>query len=742
MSRTRHPFSRLFAITLASGAAIGLSNLAVAQTADAKAPDPAAKSATEKPASKSAEGIPVRKITLYRSGVGYFERQGTVADATELQLRFNTDQINDILKSMVLLDLDGGKIESVSYGSKEPLAKRLASFGVNIADNPSVYELMGRLRGAEVKIAYATTEITGTILGVESRKMPGGKDQPALDVQHVNILTPTGIKSIPLPDIQSFDILDKELAGELSKALAALAEYRADRSKTVDIRFSGAGNRRVVVGYVHEMPVWKTSYRLVLPDPIGDPAKKGEKPSTMTMQGWAIVENTTDQDWNDVRLSLVSGRPVSFQMDLYEPLFTSRPFVPVPTIPGVMPRAYAGGVDLKDKDASGSTDYAYAGYKFRNAPGAPPPAAAPAMRAAPQIDLKATMEAGSGGGQSPFTGDDMVNYGAKSQATAGEVGEVFQYQLDAPVSIERQRSAMLPILTGTVQGRRVSIFAPADSTDHPMRGVEIVNDSGLQLLPGPISVFDGAAYAGDAQIGHVSKGDKRLLAYSVDLDVNVLTKTDSQSNIVKLRIVNGAFEQTNINRYTTSYTFDNKDAKRARTIITEQPKIDAGGSGWKLVSAQKPVEETQSVYRFETEVPAGTKADLATSFELTESSTYGITNIDLPTLLTHRQNGKASDAVVNAFKEVARRQAEINDFQRTAADLVRQMDDITKEQARIRDNMNRLERTDPLYNRYVKKLTDQETLLEELRDKREKAQQKVNQLTNDLNAYIASLNVE
>lgn len=731
------PFAVLSRVLLA-GSAISISTLCSPVALAQPATPPAAASSHD--ADDLALRVPIRTITLYRSGVGYFERQGRVEDVAKLQLRFKTDQINDILKSLVLLDLDGGKIESVSYGSKEPLSKRLASFGIDIADSPSAGEILQRLRGTPVKVSTIGGEVSGTILNVETKPTvyQGNADRPTSvhNLPWINLVTKGGVRSINLAESTGFEILDPSLADELNKALAALAEHRADRSKTVDIRFTGAGARRVVVGYVHEMPVWKTSYRLILPDPAGDAQAKPDKAGLMTLQGWAIVENTTDQDWNGVKLALVSGRPVSFQMDLYEPLFTFRPTLPVPTIPGVLPRAYAGGTEYGEP--AGALERKAKLMMGRAAmesmaPGSPAPSAKPRAGAGGFVD-----DAAAGSMQAAISADDLANYAAQSQATGVDVGEVFQYQLDAPVTIERQRSAMLPILTGTVKGRRVSIYSPTDGREHPMRGVEIVNDSGLQLLPGPISVFDSATYAGDAQIGQVAKGDKRLLAYALDLDVNVLTKNEEENNTIKIRIINGAFEQTIKSATKTTYTFDNKDAKRARTIVIEQPKL----MGWELVSKTKPVEETQSALRFETEIAAAKKAELVIAHERTESSTVGLTSIELPTLLAYQKQGKVSDAVIQAIRDLGRRQGEINAASNEAADFGRQIEEITKEQARLRDNMSRLERTDPLYARYVKKLSDQESQFEELRDKREKAVAKARTLAEDLQNHLRTLSID
>jgi hypothetical protein len=363
---------------------------------------------------KAEDGLPIRKITLYRSGVGYFERTGEVSNNAEVQLRFNTDQINDILKSMILLDLNGGKIESVQYGSKEPLAKRLASFGINIADNPAASEILQRLRGTPVKLTMPDGEFSGTIMNVETRPtVYPGSDKSGTVVHNlpwINLVTPSGVRSYNLANCLGFQILDAALAEELGKALGALAEYRADRTKTVDLRFTGMGTRRVAVGYVHEMPVWKTSYRLLLPELDSSGQTKGQ----LTIQGWAIVENTTDQDWNGVQLSLVSGRPVSFQMDLYEPLFSTRPWVSVPTIPGVSPRVFAGGMEV-DHDADAVKKPGMEETRAIRARGAMS-AAMPAP--APPAGAYKVTERADFNRDSAITAEDLANYAPRAAAAA------------------------------------------------------------------------------------------------------------------------------------------------------------------------------------------------------------------------------------------------------------------------------------------------------------------------------------
>jgi hypothetical protein len=721
--------SRLAALVLIAGTVASLTSAASAQ-----APvQPAA-------ASKAAKGdnLDIRRITLYRSGVGSFLRQGSVNGDADIQLRFKTDQINDILKSMIVLDLSGGTIESVSYASKEPLSRRLASFGVDISDAPSLPDLLGKLRGATASITSPDGAASGTILGVEYREQAVGGDAKPIKVPFLNLVTGGGIRAFDLTKASSVDLQDKELAAELAKALAALAEHRADRTKAVEVALRGAGSRNVAVGYIHEMPVWKASYRIVLPDEKAKEPAKETKPGELSLQGWAIVENPTDEDWNNVTLSLVSGRPVSFQMDLYEPLFVARPEIPVPTVPGVAPRMYAGGV-LSDM-APGKPAAPSAMPSIVNARPGDRAAKRDVMAEREESGLSSFGTAGglADGAFDPLNSADMAGYAAAARAQAVESGEVFQYELKTPVTIERQRSAMLPIINQGVQGRRVSIYNRADGSEHPMRGLQLTNSTDLQLLPGPISVYDGAAYAGDAQIGHVAPGERRLVSYAVDLDVSTITKDESTADLRKLRIVRGMLEASNLSVNNITYQFTNKSTKHDRTIVVEHPKLPSHD----LKSDAKPAEETQNLYRFEVKVEPTKQATLTVTQQITFSQQFALLNYDLPTMLRFQTEGKASKAVLDAFREAQRRQGEIQGVADTIARLDAERGEITNDQSRVRENMKAIDRTTDLYGTYIRKLSDQEKRVGEINEQARAARQRQAELQNSFDAWLAALDIE
>lgn len=687
--------------------------------------------------------LPIRKITLYRSGVASFERAGSVTGDGIASLRFRTEQVNDILKSLVVLDLSGGSIDGVNYASQEPLAKRLSSFGIDISDSPTLQQILSRLRGSRLTVQTADKTVTGTILGGETRPEAVGEATQLVNVPYVTLITEQGIVAVNLNTARGIKLEDEKLNAELMKALAAVAEYREDRTKTVDIRFSGVGTRNVQTTYVHEAPVWKTSYRLVLPD-----AKEDAKQDKPLMQGWAIVENTTDNDWNNVELSLVSGRPASFQMNLYDPIFTTRPMIAVP-----VPQTLVGQV----YDDASETEFGR-----RVAEGQEELAMRKASRLRPEAKPAAPMVAGRAGagtaGQSSegmstdfmmfdsMTGSQpgsLNMYAAAANiasAAAGvQTGEVFFFRLSRPVTIERQRSAMLPIVSQTIEGRRVSIIGANDVGPNPMRGVQMTNDTGLQLIAGPVSIFDGDSYAGDAQMGDTSKGDKRLLSYSVDQDVLFTRENAVAQQITRMRIVNGLLESSVVWRDTTKITIDNKDEDNDRTIIAEIPKVP----GAELKDGAKPVETNATLYRFEVEVAPKSKTELSATQERIESSSAYLMNYSIDQLMYYRTSGtKLSDAVLNAFRKAQELQAAINTANQTVTELDTQRNEITRDQDRIRQNMSSIDRNSDYYNRLLKKLSDQETQVEQLDVQLRAARANAQKAEEALNSYLSTLNVE
>jgi hypothetical protein len=279
--------------------------------------------------------LPLSKITLYSSGVGYFQHDGTVNNRTQLDLRMQANQINDMLKSLVVQDFGGGRVLTVTYGSRDPVTKTLGSFGINLNGNPTLGQILTQVRGEPVEVT-APNPIVGTLLGVEKKteSLGEGSQHRVIEQEYITLLTEDGFRSLSLANVQRIKLTNPALNTELQQALAALAANHDAQKKTVSITFDGTGSRQARIAYLTETPVWKTTYRLVL-----------DEDKAPYLQGWAIVENQTQQDWRNVKLSLVSGRPISFTMDLYQPLYNPRPLVQPELYANLKPQTYGDAMD-------------------------------------------------------------------------------------------------------------------------------------------------------------------------------------------------------------------------------------------------------------------------------------------------------------------------------------------------------------------------------------------------------------
>src|SRR5262245_21012710 len=288
---------------------------------------------------KPAVSLPLTRVVLFNSGVGYFTRGGEVDGDARVDLVFPEDDVNDLLKSMVLEDFNGGRVAAVSYDSREPIARTLSSFAIDLNGNPTFAAIVNQARGERVEVTVVPTaanqpgKLVGTIVGVEVQKVPAGTNA-VIDAEVLNLWCAEGLRSVKLNEIQQLRFSNPVIEAEFRRALEVVSLSHDSQKKAVSLHFAGEGKRRVQVGYVVEAPIWRTSYRLVL-----DAQNKG-KPY---LQGWAMVENPTDEDWSGVKMALVSGRPISFKMDLYNPLFVPRPVVEPALFASLRPPTYDGG---------------------------------------------------------------------------------------------------------------------------------------------------------------------------------------------------------------------------------------------------------------------------------------------------------------------------------------------------------------------------------------------------------------
>jgi hypothetical protein len=675
--------------------------------------------------------LPLERVVLFTSGVGYYQHGGTIVDEATVEMQFAAADVNDLLKSMVVLDPGGGP-PTVSYASRDPVTKTLGTFAVNLTDNPSLGELLGRLRGQRVELD-AATPVAGTVVGVEQRRVEIGEEQ-AVEKQFLTVLTADGLRTLPLDAVSRVKLADPRLQAELEKALAVLALAADNEKKGVAIAFSGAGERPVTVGYVRESPIWKTSYRLLLD---ADTAV-----TKAALQGWAIVENTTDADWKNVRLSLVSGRPISFVMDLYQPLYLPRPLVEPELHASLRPQVYGQSMSDAEKQltqAGGRLDELAArgrGDARRALAKAAAPAAPASMTAdGAVVDGRAMDESGVVAGGAWFGTAGVT----RSLAQGSDLGELFRYEIEKPVTLERQRSAMLPIVGGEIEAERVAIYDDRVLAKHPLSGLRLRNTTDSHLMQGPVTVYDQrGGYSGDARIEDMAPGTERLVSYAVDLDVEVVPRVEGRpEEIVSVRLAKGTLVAAR--KLARAKVFEIKNSGTEPVKVLVEHPLEAG---WTLVKPEAPQEKTRDRSRFAVAAEPGKTATLEVVEEMPLEETHAITNLDDDRILFYSRVNATSPAVRESLAEVIRRKRDLEQLARDRQIREQALATIDQEQARIRGNMGTIDRGSDLFNQYVKKLTGQEQRIETLRSEIAALQEREQEARKGLDAYLLALDVK
>jgi hypothetical protein len=680
--------------------------------------------------------LPIRQMVMFSSGVAYYQREGQVDGNARVDLQFHMDNINDLLKSMVVEDGSHQQIATVTYDNRNPIDQTLKSFAVDLTRNPSIGDLLNQVRGEQVEVlttvdpraAVGQTEtITGLVVGVEKQRQPLGKDQ-FVEVSQVNLLTKEGLRGVPLSQVQRVRFLKQGLDQEFRKALEVLATGHDKQKKTVSLNFSGTDKRTVKVGYVTESPIWKTSYRLSLH------RDKKEKKDEVILQGWAIVENTTDEDWNSVQLGLVSGRPISFQMDLYQPLFITRPVEELELFASLRPPSYDGNMLAESEAGAAAPGAGFAGRAEGKGEGKgkdAPYRRGGAMPAKPQMAVEMLKNMADARNGVAFRKD------VATAAVSTELGEYFQYIIKQPVSLPRQKSALLPIVNEEVKGTRVSIYNEGVHKKFPLLGLKFTNSTPLHLCQGPITLFEDSTYAGDAKIADLQPKETRLLSYAIDLGTEVDAQQKDTDDLLKVKIVKGLVHQEFLRKEFKTYKVKNR-SEHTRTVMIEHPYRPA----FKLVQPEKPSERARNVYRFEIPCETNKPVEYVVEEHLPRQEVVSIANTNDEFVRVLIRSTASSPKVKDALEKAIGIRAKVSECQQEIAREERLLKTIEQDQGRMRANMAQVPATSEAYKRYVKKFDDQETQIEALREKITKLNDKRDGTQREFDSFLTALNVE
>ncbi len=721
-----------FTVTLAAQPPAG----SQAKTKPAATPAPASVPATP----PTIKDLPVRKVVLYKNGVGYFEHAGSVTGNQRVAIDFTSPQLNDVLQSLTVLDEGGGRIAGVNYNSTTPLAEQLKTLSLGMSDDPTSTELFQALRGQRVEVTGGPGgPITGRLLSIETRTetVPGGDADKTVDKFYLTLIASSGAaRVIELTPALSVRPLDANLQGQLDRYLELLAATHSTGLRHLTLDALGQGQRELRVSYISEVPVWKSTYRLVFPrTPNG----------SATMQGWAVVDNTVGADWDNVQLWLVAGAPQSFIQPLSQPLYMRRAEIPIATEAELTPQTHEAAEMNQDKmvapESANNREFDRVEMSAKLvAPRAP----------APRVALSAGIAGGigSGNGYGPGFGGNIGGgiyhlEGVERASDTYKEGDVstnafddfFEYALTQPVTIHKNESAMVPILQQELPAEHVTLWSEKDPT--PLRAVWLENKSKLTLDSGSFSIFESGEFAGEGLLDPIHPGEKRLLSYAADQAVRVkVTDRDGKRTLHHVKISKGVIVETHMDVATVTYTATNH-AEMDRMVLLEHPRRT---DGWSLDEGLKADETAPDLYRFKLPVAAHSTAKLEVRERGPEYTQVWLnSNQDQTTYLLDLVK-RVPDAL-EKLKPVIDAQTALADLERRITESKKTEETASADEDRDRENLTALKGNDAA-KRFVDELNRAEDQLQAARKQTADLEQQKKAAVDKLNELISQVSFD
>lgn len=610
----------------------------------------------------------VKRVVLYKHGMGYLERQGKVTDNVTLSMFFRSEQMKDLLTSFFTIDLGGGKITSVQYETEEPLSKRLQDILITVPEQAALSQFLVQLKGASISAKVSNETIDGRVLGVEPiNEVVGG--QVVKSGYRLVLLTDSGsVRSFDLMAMSEFTLIDKTLQRDLRRLLDVSLDSKYTNRKKLTLTAEGKGERELRLGYLIEMPVWKCSYRVIF----------DEKESAL-IQGWALAENATEEDWDDVSLSFVAGNPLSYAMDMYSPYYVSRPNVPIPGLPDAAVNwkttSSAETMLAKPKKAEAPKEYrsqATSSIIAQNYYGN----VAQRMDALSEPMVEAE--------EAPSMAELMA--GSVSDAAQGaKVGELFSYDVKDKISIPRGSAAMAPILSEQIKGKRL-LYYKAAFTPKVTNAFVLRNDTDVTMDAGAVTFFDGNTSIGEGILGHtLPPGSQEVVPYSIDASVDIVPQITSEKlPHFKGKLADGILTLTRTETLKSTWKITNR-GKEQVVLWLNQPK----NAYYQLSKPEKPLKEVDNHYRFEVELDAGQTKDFEVEEKRNINETVMLINSEVTTIGFYASEQYLSSGT-RAFL------AELSDLMSQSATIERQINDwnkqsqrLVQEEQRLRDNIAR-----------------------------------------------------
>jgi hypothetical protein len=675
------------------------------------------------------EGLPVRKVVLYKNGVGYFEHGGTVSGNQRVTIDFTSSQLNDVLESLTALDSKGGKVGAMGYNSTSPVDQQLNTLGLGLKDYPVTVAVYHALRGQRVEVSGAGAPLTGRLVNIEFRKETDKNGATSEDHYYLIVATDAGaLRTAELTDAVSVRMLDLTLQKQFADYLGIVASGQYQQVRRLTLEDRGEGERELSVSYISEVPVWKSTYRIVFPRTANGRA---------TMQGWAVVDNTVGADWDNVQLSLVAGAPQSFIQPLSQPLFVRRPEIPIATVVDTAPQTHEAA-ELSSPVVKAASPRSASVMQGIVAGGVAQMARGSAFdetltdTGGEVIKYAGGSGAGSGGGVNRVS--DAMQEG---DVSTNAFDDFFEYALTAPVTIHKNESAMVPILQQELPAEHVTLWS--ENGRSPLRAVWLENTSKLTLDESSFSIFESGEFAGEGLLDPIHPGEKRLLSYAADQAVRVkVNARDPKRTLEHVKIAKGVVVETHIDVASETYAATNA-ADVDRVVLIEHARR-GHGLGWGLDDGLTAAEASPNLYRFRLPVAAHATATLEVREHGPEMTTVHLNGDDAQTVYLLDLVKQVPDAM-DKLKPLINAQTELADLNRRIGESKSTEETSASDEARDRENLTALKGSDAA-KRFVDELNRAEDQLKAARKQAADLEQQKQVGTDKLNALLAGLSFD
>ena len=602
----------------------------------------------------SAAELPVSRVVLYKNGLALFERSGAVKPGEPVRLEFKKSEMDDVLKTLVLTS-SAGAVTHLRYELDEPLDRRLADIGLSIPNGVNLATLLDQMRGARIVLGTTSGPVEGVVVSGRIAQMA----QQAQKLELTFLTTGGELRIIDLDGVSSVKLADDRLQKRLTEALGAYQQAQSQERKSLWVETSGAAGN-LLARYLVPAPMWKSAYRLAFTDK-----------DDATIEGWAIVENKSDSDWNNVQLTVVSGQPISFISRHYEPKYIQRQDLePAENVAqfknlerNAAPQAAPGHYIAKAKLGMGQQQ----NMLQMNAP------------------MPAGTPAGVAGGMLGSVNESVeVSSSVEPDTEAQEVGELFEYHFSHPASVKAGESLLLPFVQQKITARQVYIWDSGEGV-HPQRAAKLTNSTGKTLDGGPVTVYTPEGYTGESLMSTFKAGDKRFLSFAIDLGTRVTTKFDTGAQVIRsFKAEHGLLTTKSVLERRTTYTVSTVDAKE-KALLISHPVV-----GEQELISPKPEEKSDQRYLFAVTAPAAGSTSLTVVEQQPLEESVSIMGLNADQIVAWIAARKLSPEARQKLETLAAKKRDLSDATAAIQQLEARINALSADEGRLRQNIQSL----------------------------------------------------